>query len=228
MGPHEATATFERGNAELDEETSYTADLSMKGTFGALQLETSLFYNRYDDFVYGQFTGRTCSEDGGCVVGDGEELDEVVYTADDAEFYGVELRGVADLHEFACGTVGADAQMDYVRAKLDDGGNVPRIPPLRWGGGVYFERPNSHSRLGFLRHEKQNKNGDQETDTASFTMLEASTRYRLELDDGRFPVDLILAADNLLDERARNHVSFLKDDVLMPGRSVRFGIEASF
>jgi len=40
--------------------------------------------------------------------------------------------------------------------------------------------------------------------------------------------DLIVTGKNLLDRRARNAVSFLKDQVLLPGRDVRFLVRARF
>jgi hypothetical protein len=33
---------------------------------------------------------------------------------------------------------------------------------------------------------------------------------------------------NLNDVRGRNHVAFNKEDILLPGRSIRFGLRAQF
>ena len=41
-------------------------------------------------------------------------------------------------------------------------------------------------------------------------------------------VELSIVATNLLDEEARNHVSFTKDEVLLPGRGARFGVRGTF
>lgn len=228
-GPHEATATFERGNADIDEETSLALDLNFQGTLAErFSYDISAFYTRYSEFIYGRLTGRTCSEDGDCNAGAGGELDELVYEQDDADFYGGEVSGNADLVALGRGRAGLDAQFDIVRARLDSGGNVPRIPPLRWGMGAWYEDGSIRGRLGFLRNEAQFDTAASETTTGAYTMLAGSVSLLTLPGDGRFPVEWTLRADNLLDEKARNHVSFLKNEVLLPGRSVSLGARLDF
>jgi iron complex outermembrane receptor protein len=114
-----------------------------------------------------------------------------------------------------------------VRARLDGGENVPRIPPLRWGGGLYLAGERLRARVGFLRHEAQRRAGDFETETSGYTMVDASTSVRLFEVDER-AVSLEVAMDNLNDARGRNHVSFKKQDQRLPGRNVRVGLRGSF
>jgi iron complex outermembrane receptor protein len=228
-GPHEATGTFERGNVDLDEETSLAFDLNFHGTVaGRYSYDVSAFYTRYSDFIFGRLTGRTCSEEGDCTAGEGGELDELVYEQDDADFYGAEASGRADLIALGRGRAGLDAQFDIVRARLDSGGNVPRIPPLRWGLGAWYEDEVLRGRVGFLRNEEQSDIATSETATGGYTMLAANLSLLTLPGDGRFPVEWTLRGDNLLDERARNHVSFLKDELLLPGRSVSLGVRVDF
>ena len=109
-----------------------------------------------------------------------------------------------------------------MRADLsDDGGNVPRIPPVRWGGGVYYDSDMLSGRFGFLRFEEQTRIGENETSTAGYTDLSAQLNYAMPLPDSSVIVDFGIRAHNLLDEDARNHVSFKKEDVLLPGRNVK-------
>ena len=228
-GPHEATGTFERGDTTLDEETSIALDLNARGDFaGRFAYDAGLFYTRYFDYVFGRLTGRTCAEDGTCVAGAGEELDELVYETADAKFYGAELAARADMFDIADGVAGVEGQFDWVRAEFIHGGNVPRIPPIRWGLGLFYEGDHVRGDAGFLRHETQNDISDTETRTDAFTMLHANVSIRTDLSGGRVPVEWTVSADNLLDEKARNHVSFLKNDVLLPGRSVRVGMRVEF
>ena len=42
------------------------------------------------------------------------------------------------------------------------------------------------------------------------------------------PLSLSIVARNLTDVRGRNHLAFNKDEVLLPGRSIRFGLRARF
>jgi len=41
-------------------------------------------------------------------------------------------------------------------------------------------------------------------------------------------VDLLLRGTNLTDAEGRNHVSFLKDLMPLPGRDVRLGVRVAF
>ena len=105
---------------------------------------------------------------------------------------------------------------------------MPRIPPHRVGAGIYYRDINWFARVGFLHAFNQNRIGENETPTDGYTLLNADLAYTFKLDGqgGVIPEMTIgLKGENLLDEDVRNHVSFLKDDVLQPGRAVRlYGI----
>ena len=45
---------------------------------------------------------------------------------------------------------------------------------------------------------------------------------------GEVPVELSVVGRNLTDVRGRNHLAFNKEEVLLPGRSIRFGLRARF
>jgi iron complex outermembrane receptor protein len=228
MGPHEADATFQLGDASADEETSYNAELLVRGDLAPVSFEASVFYTYYDRFLYGRLTGNTRDEDGTLFLDDSGALRELRYTQDDAHFYGFELAGEASLFEIAGGDVGLDAQTDFVRARLDGGANVPRIPPLRWGAGVFFAGDGLRARVGFLRHEAQNRAGEFESETSGYTLLDASLAVRLLGNVGSPALELVVAGDNLTDARARSAVSLKKQDQRLPGRAVRLGLRGYF
>lgn len=227
MGPHEADETFQLGDADIDEETSFNAELLLRGDFERVSFEASAFYTYYDGFIFGQLTGNTRDEDGTVFMDDSGELDELFYLQEDAHFYGAEIAGEGVLASLYGGEVGLDAQIDFVRARLDGGPNVPRIPPLRWGGGVYFAGDRLRARVGFLRHEDQSRAGSFETETPGYTFVDTSASLRL-FGDVQKGVELIVAIDNLTDARARSAVSFKKEDQRLPGRNVRIGLRGQF
>lgn len=225
-GPHEATQTFEIGDPDLDEETSLSADLNLRGNWERLSGELNLFYIDYDDYTYGMLTGNTCDADGNCIPGPGQELDELFYVQDDATFYGGEFRSTVDILETLGGHLGADVQLDVVRGRLDHG-NVPRQPPVRYGAGLHFSREGFDARLGFVRHREQKWQAQNETETSGYTNWNAFARYRI-YDSAERTLDLGLTATNLLDERGRNSVNIRKDEVVLPGRIVRVALHGSF
>ena len=128
------------------------------------------------------------------------------------------------------GTVGVDAQMDYVRARFTSGTdrNVPRIPPLRWGLGLFYKGDHAQARFGFLRTERQSRVSDNETPTSGFTFVDATVTIGLGAWIPGASSELLLQATNLLDEKARNVVSFTADEVLLPGRSFRAAVRLPF
>ena len=229
-GPHEATATFEIGDPDLDEETSYTGDFRIEARNDRGRIEWAGFVTRYDDYIFAALTGNTVDEDGNPVApGDPDALDEILYESRDAIFYGTEVTGHFDVLPLDCGTIGVDGRFDFVRARFASGAdkNLPRITPIRWGGGVYFENEAVDLRVGFVRTEAQEKTAAFESSTNSFTFLNASAAWRIAPMEA-VPLEFTVVGRNLTDVRGRNHLAFNKDEVLLPGRSIRFGLRATF
>ena len=81
----------------------------------------------------------------------------------DATFYGAELPAQYDVAPIWAGVWGVDGQYDFVRAKFDDGENVPRMPPHRLGGGVYYRDADWLARVGVLHAFAQDELGLDET-----------------------------------------------------------------
>ena len=127
------------------------------------------------------------------------------------------------MFRFGGGTLGIDGQYDIVRARFDDGTNVPRIPPQRVGGGLWWRSQQWFARVGLLHAFAQNDVADFETPTAVYNLLKAELTYRqlIRTPAGPTEVTLGVVGDNLLDDDVRNSVSFRKDEVLLPGRTVR-------
>jgi iron complex outermembrane receptor protein len=120
--------------------------------------------------------------------------------------------------------VGGEGQYDIVRGTFTDGMNVPRIPAQRVGGGVYWRDPNWFVRVGLLHAMAQDDISANETPTAGYNLLKAVVSYTKVLKStptGPVQISLGLIGDNLLDDDVRNAVSFKKDEVLLPGRTVR-------
>ncbi len=218
-GPHEATGTFEIGDPNLDEETAYTGELRVAFENDRMRVSAAAFLTYYHDFIYGDLTGNTV-----------DGFDELRFRPRDTLFRGGELKLDLDLIEALGGTLGVDAQMDYVRARFRSGDNrnVPRIPPMRWGLSLFFRGDHARARFGFLRTERQNDVGLNEAPTSGFTFLNTTLSLDLSsLFQGK-PLELVLQGTNLLNEKARNAVSFNADEVLLPGRNFRGAIRFRF
>jgi iron complex outermembrane receptor protein len=107
---------------------------------------------------------------------------------------------------------------------------VPRIPPVRLGGGVFWRNDNWLARINllhaFAHTDVQVTPNFVETPTPGYNDLRAEISYRWKPEKaGRFDLSEIIvgiSGSNLLNDDIRNSVSYTKDEVLMPGRSVRF------
>ena len=227
-GAHEATQTFEIGNPFLDNERAVTFELGFRKAKGPFRFDASVYHTQFNGFIFKQLTGAFCDEEL-ATCGPTGELKQVLYQQRDAEFTGAELMAQYDIAPIWRGVWGIDAQYDFVRARFTDAedGNVPRIPPHRIGAGVYYRDRNWFARVGFLHAFDQDKIADFETPTNGYTLLNADLTYTFKLQEGAFVPEMTigLKGQNLLDDEVRNHVSFLKDEVLQPGRAIRlYGI----
>ncbi|MBY0419954.1 MAG: TonB-dependent receptor, partial [Pararheinheimera sp.] len=117
-------------------------------------------------------------------------------------------------------------QADYIRARLDRGGDLPRTPPLRLSSELAYEGDQISADVRLTRYFKQDKVSELESATAGYSLLDASVSYHLSgsLQD----MVLYLKGENLTDEEARVHTSFLKDKTPLPGRSLGLGIRGQF
>jgi iron complex outermembrane receptor protein len=113
-----------------------------------------------------------------------------------------------------------------VRGTLVDGGNLPRIAPSRFGTQLRWEREGWRASVGAVRYDKQDKTAVNETPTAGYTLVDAHFAYHH--DNGGTAWELFVDGSNLTDQTARVHTSFLKDSVVLPGRSFSTGIRLFF
>jgi iron complex outermembrane receptor protein len=230
QGPHDATATFDIGDPTLRLERARTVEASIRHAIGLLRFEATGYYTRYTGFVFRNYTGVRCDDDfASC--GSGEELRQTLYQQQNATFYGAEIIGQYDAIPVGDGWFGIEGQFDAVRAKLDDGSNVPRIPPYRVGGGVFLRANGWFARLNLLHAFDQTRIASFETPTAGYNDLRAEVSYTKPLDPlvyGASEITLGLQGRNLLDDDIRNAASFKKDEILLPGRNVRLFLTARF
>jgi iron complex outermembrane receptor protein len=232
-GAHDAPGTFEIGNSSLSIERARTVELSLRRPRGDWRFEATAYHTRFSGFIFKRLTGAMCG-DGFDTCGNGDpanELTQVVYSQNDATFRGVELSTQLDVAPLGDGVFGIDGQFDVVRATFADGSNVPRIPPMRAGGGVFWRSAEWHARVGLLHAFAQTDIVPGETTTAGYNLVKAVLSYRHRLPPSAYGARefvLGIVGDNLLNENVRNVVSFRKDQVLAPGRGVRLFAEVKY
>jgi iron complex outermembrane receptor protein len=225
-GLHEATETFEIGNPFLTVETARTVELGLRRARGNFRFDASVYHTQFDGFILKRLTGLGCGAtfaDCESAGGTEDELKELRFGQRDARFTGAELIGQLDIAKMWRGVWGIEGQYDFVDAQFSNGEFVPRIPPHRLGGGLYYRDKNLLAKIGMLHAFEQMRIGAGETPTSGYTLLNAEISYTTpRAGSGLGPRFTIgIKGDNLLNEDVRNHVSFKKDEVLLPGASVR-------
>ncbi len=224
-GGHDATATFDIGNPNLTIETAKSVEVGLRKATGPLRFEATVYYTRFDNFIYRRLTGVSCDDDFASCGTPGAELNQAVYSQANAIFRGGEFQSQFDVGAFQGGIWGIENQFDVVRATFTDGTNVPRIPPLRVGGGLFWRDDNWLMKINLLHAFAQtNVAAIAETQTAGYNLLKAEVSYKTKLAPNPFgarEMNVGLVGNNLLNESIRNSVSYTKDEVLMPGIGVR-------
>ena len=218
-GAHDGPQTFETGDANLGVERANSLEGTLRYKTKRVTLEGSLWSSWFENFIYGALTGETCDEDGACSVGGAGGLKQLFYTQQAAHFWGGEAKSTIFLWQPESGTLGLNFQADRVRATLGGGGNVPRIPPYRVGGGLSWDGERVDAGFLLLYAGRQTDFGAFDTPTPGYVSLDANVAWRPFED--RQNVEIALVGHNLTNDVQRNAASFNKDDVVMPGRDVR-------
>ena len=225
-GPHDATNTFDKGNPNLGIEAAQSIEVGVRRATGPFRFEATAYYTRFNGFIFRQLTGNTCNGDtGACGPGVGD-LNEALYSQANAIFRGGEFQSQWDLVPVANGFAGIESQFDVVRATFTDGTNVPRIPPVRVGGGIYWRNDAWFARVRLLHAFAQNDIAPvAETPTPGYDDLRAEVSYTWKSSKPRTDqlseMTFGLVGTNLLNQDIRNSVSYTKDQVLLPGASAR-------
>tara|TARA_B110000503_G_scaffold85618_1_gene130297 strand:- start:802 stop:2931 length:2130 start_codon:yes stop_codon:yes gene_type:complete len=212
---HAATALYEISPPDLDVETASNLEIGITRHGGSWTGELSLYYNRISDYIYLLENGI-----------DSFERPIANYLAQDATFYGAEMQLSRILLETGKGSLEFRLQGDMTRASFDKGGDVPRLPPARLGGGLLFASNQWSLDLGLTHVFDQDHSAVGETDTDGHTLLELHADYHLTL--GETELLMFVKGTNLLDEPIRNHLSFLKDFAPEAGRAIRLGVRFSY
>ncbi len=232
-GAHIATLTYDVGNAALTRERSQNLDLSYKLQRGAWRVNASLFRNTVKGFVYGASVDENgdgladhVNEEG--EIEDGAELLKRQFRNVDARFTGAELSAAfAPTQGF-----GFAVMADTVRGVITstNGGNLPRMSPSRIGGKLTWRGGAANAwyvDLGATHTFAQNNVASFESETAGFTRVDATARYRWTLGANRH-ADFYIVGKNLTNRDMRVHTSFLKDFAPLAGRSVFAGVTMAY
>lgn len=239
-GPHLATGRFEVGDPTLSSETSNNFDISFNFDNGDYFGYASFYINDVDNYITlmdedddHEMHGDEHHEDEDEHHEDEDEHHEdeddhghgnlihANYVQEDAEFDGYEIEFGRTI-DLGAGQLKLSFGRDVVNAKFADGHNVPRINPSRNVYSLSYEQEGLVYKLNLKDVAKQNDFGEGESATDAYQMLDTRVTKTFNL-KGNSNLKVTLFGKNLLNEVARNHASFVKNEVPLPGRN--YGIK---
>lgn len=210
-----ASPTFPEGRTDVLE-TTRSADLTLRKVGGRVEFEVGVFHQDIEDYVFARLI-ETDSETG-------VPHNYLLYTAADATFTGIDGQVSLQLNDGNRTTLFGD----YVRATLkSEDDNVPRIPPGRLGVRHQWSSGPFSADAEYYHTFSQDRIAAYETKTGGYDMLNATIAYRLALTQ-RQSAEFYLRANNLLNETAYVHTSFVKDQSPLRGRSMVIGVRYAF
>ena len=214
-GPHIATQAFEIGDPNLVTERAWGGEIYARGRLGRAQFSVAAYRSWFDNYIYLSETGF-----------EEDDLPVFEYLQQDATYTGIEAELAYTFFDNGDWSFGTELTGEYVRAKLDDGSNVPRIPPLGLSGALEASSEAVDLRAEVEWYDGQDDVAAFETPTDGYTFVNASVAWRpLRANPA---VSLLLRADNIFDVTGRRHPSFTKDFVPLAGRNVTASMRLSF
>ena len=219
-GPHLATGRLETGNPNLKSETSNNFDITFNYSNDDSYVMASFYINDVDNYItlLDELDGHDKDDD--AVPHAHPEYEHLIhadYAQEDAEFRGYEFE-FGRTFRLGSGDLRLSFGRDDVNAEFNDGHNVPRINPARNIYSLSYVENDWVFKLSLKDVEKQDDIGEGETVTDSYQML--NTRLTKTFDiGGAGDLKVSIFGSNLLDEAARNHSSFVKNQVPLAGRN---------
>ncbi|MEO6421879.1 MAG: TonB-dependent receptor, partial [Candidatus Nitrotoga sp.] len=214
-GRHVATGQFEVGDTTLSKEKSNGTDVQLRWRSGPHSASISGFYTRFQNYIALINSGQ-----------EQEELREALFRAVKADFHGFETEGKFRVYE-KTGNLDLSLRGDYVRAKNSDTGEpLPRITPMRLGAGLDYQLGNFSARLDVSHSFKQDQVAVNELPTSGYTLTNTMLNYRFKTQSANW--DAYIKGNNLFNQEARAHTSFLKEIAPLPGRGFLMGVRANF
>ena len=214
-GKHMAIQRHEIGSVALNSEESSNIDLELSYNLNDIEFNFLYFQNDVDNYIY--------------LLDDpnGTEIEHVLiarHSQRDAEFDGFEFSVSSDFNIFD-GNLAVLIGKDFVDGIFTDGTNIPRITPSRNIYSFTYSQNDMSIDLSVKDVKRQTDVAAGESQTAGFELIDLMVSKSFSLNSDN---DLTLSffGSNLTDEIARNHASYVKNEVPLAGRNlgIRFDL----
>jgi len=221
-GAHESTATFDIGNPNLNKETSHNLEFNLQKNIGLLRGKASIYANRFNNYIYGYYTGNAISNGGQ----EGDGFSVVTSQQASATIKGIEGELTYNWREHG---LGGRIFGDASQGTFDAGGNLPLQPAPRLGAEIAHQRDGWLTNASYIYSYQQNRLASWEQGPApSYNLLNAGISYTERIQQVNWTAYLNMK--NLLNEQIRYATTPMAVRLYapQPGRSFMAGIRATF
>jgi iron complex outermembrane recepter protein len=236
FGPHPGNFAFEVGNPDLNPEHALGFDVALRWRLARASGEVTYFRNDISDYVFrapiteadfqrrlpefaARFPGRGIGQEP--VTSD--EFPIVENIAADSILQGIESHA-----DFQLGSgIAAEVGLDYIRGTLKETDEpLPRIPPLRFRGGLRYQRNAFQAGGEVTVTATQDRLFPTETPTDGYQLLRFFSSYSFMT--GKTTSTITARLDNANNELYRNHLSLIKDLTPEMGRNFKLLYNVTF
>jgi iron complex outermembrane receptor protein len=212
-GTHGPTQRYERGNNNLSREVSRNIELVLQYSLDEIDLDLNLYRNDMNNFIY--LADQSTSTSG---------KTDANWSQQNGVIQGYEL-SVSRNYTIGNGDLLVKFSRDDISGVFDNNTYIPRVNPAKNVLSLKYEnQKNDAYHLDFIYTESQGDMSSIETKTNSHVDLDIGYSKKIIFDSHK---DLIINiyGNNILNNTVRNHSSFVKNEVPMPGGN--FGIDVS-
>ena len=115
---------------------------------------------------------------------------------------------------------------DHSQVQFDDDSYLPRLPANKLGSAVNWNIQDIKLTASVTHYFEQDKIAFNESVTDSYSLIDLGADYQFNIN--KVDANLYVNINNLTDELAFSHSSFIKDIAPLPGRNIALGIRAYF
>ena len=223
-GAHESTATFDIGNPNLNKEASHNLEFNVQKISGLMRGKASLYANRFNNYIYGFYTGSSIVTTPAGGEGSGFSLVTAQQAA--ATIKGIEGELTYNWQQHG---VGGRVFGDASQGTFDAGGNLPLQPAPRLGAEIAHQRNGWLTNATYIYSYQQNRLAAWEQGPApSYNLLNAGISYTERVKDVNWTIYMNLK--NLLNEQIRYATTPMAVRLYapQPGRSLMVGLRGTF
>lgn len=215
-GVHHGTFRHEQGDASLNSERGWQADLSYQYKYGILELSLSPFISSYDNYIYLKPTGEWS------VLPHAGQIYR--YSGTSALFAGGELGVSIKISDKLKYTLNGEYVYTYNR---EDRTALSYSPPVTLRNVLLWQEKNWQFYCESQSIASQSRVARNEEKTSGTNLFHLGGSFHFEI--GRVELKANIALRNLLNTRYYNHLSFYrKIEVPEPGRNIQISINVPF